>query len=227
MCCTRIGTVFGGTWPASIWRAFMSVATANMRVKDFPVAPASEYVTLRIDFTRGCLANPYTPPQEVETRQYVKGSEPTLKVCTEPTAYQSLIVPSVVGLQKDDAIQALRAAGFNVAIGFADSDEPPDTVIDQDPRGGASLVQTGTVTITVARARAPDDGSEVPNVVGMTQGQATSVLRRSGFAVAVREEAECDPNASGCDYRSGIVWSQSPGGGQAPEGSTVTILVNP
>ena len=153
MCCTRIGPVFGGTWPAMIWHNYMSVATARMKPIDFAEAPTVQYVTLRIDVTRSCLANDYTPPQDIETRQYVAGTEPTMRTCTEPTSYQQLVVPSVIGLTKEAAIGALRNAGFNVAVRYEASDEPVDTVLSQDPPGGASLQQTGTVTITVAKRR--------------------------------------------------------------------------
>jgi penicillin-binding protein 1A len=228
MCCgnVRISTVYGGTWPASIWRAFMSVATAHMKVKEFPTAPEVEYVTLRVDVTRGCLANQYTPPQDVETHQYVAGSEPVMRVCTEPTSYQELVVPSVIGLGKDAAISALQAAGFNVAVEYAPSDEPEGTVIDQQPGGGTRLIQTGTVTITVARGSPEPELVDVPTVVGMGQAAATSALRAAGFRVSVVREQECDPADPGCDYLPGIVWSQSPTGTAEP-GSIVTIVVNP
>ena len=227
MCCTRIGTVFGGTWPASIWRTFMSAATANMRAKDFPIGPTSEYIVLHIDVTRGCLANPFTAPSDIETRQYVPGTEPTLRVCTEPSSYQELIVPSVIGLDKDAAIGTLHGAGFNVSVEYADSSETPDIVIEQDPQGGSSLVQTGTVTITVAREPASSNDAAVPNVVGLQRGAAIAALRSAGFETIVSEQAECDASDPGCTYRRGVVWSQSPSGGRAPVGSTVTVLVNP
>jgi penicillin-binding protein 1A len=226
MCCgnVRISTVYGGTWPASIWRAFMSVATAHMPVKEFPAAPEVEYVTLRVDVTQGCLANPYTPPQDIETFQYVAGTEPTLEVCTQPTSYQELTVPSVIGLQKDAAISTLHAAGFNVAVEYATSDQAEGIVIDQEPRGGSRLIQTGTVTITVARGS--PELVDVPNVVGMGQAQATSTLTAAGFAVEVVREQECDPQDPDCTYQPGIVWAQHPSG-QAEPGSTITITVNP
>jgi penicillin-binding protein 1A len=228
MCCgnVRISTVYGGTWPASIWRAFMSAATAHMPVKEFPTAPEVEYVTLRVDVTQGCLANPYTPPQDIESYQYVAGSEPVLQVCTHPSSYQELVVPSVIGLEKEAAISALHAAGFNVAVEYAPSDQPEDTVIDQEPRGGSRLIQTGTVTITVARRSPEPELVDVPNVVGMGQAAATSTLRAAGFRVSVVREQECDPADPGCDYLPGVVWSQSPTG-TAERGSTVTIVVNP
>jgi penicillin-binding protein 1A len=226
MCCgnVRISTVYGGTWPASIWRAFMAEATLRMPVREFPVAPEVEYVTLRVDVTRGCLANPYTLPGDIESFQYVAGTEPTLAVCTEPSSYQELTVPSVIGLDRESAISSLQSAGFNVAVDYEASDEPEDTVIGQDPAAGERLVQTGTVTIVVAR-RAPER-VPVPNVIGMGQAEATSTLEAAGFAVSVAMTLECDPADPGCDYRPGVVWSQQPTG-QAEPGATVTIVVNP
>jgi hypothetical protein len=209
-----------------IWRAFMSVATSHMPIRDFPVAPDVDYVTLRVDVTQGCLANQYTPPQDIETYQYVTGSEPDLEVCTEPSSYQQLTVPSVIGLLREAAVAALHAAGFNVAVEYEASDQRDDVVIDQEPRGGSSLIQTGTVTITVARGEPQPELVDVPNVVGMGQAAATSALRGAGFQVAVVREPECDPANPGCEYLPGVVWSQSPTG-RAESGSTVTILVNP
>lgn len=235
MCCgsVRISTVYGGTWPASIWRAFMLEATRNMPVKDFPEAPDVEYVTLRVDVTQGCLANPYTLPQNVDTFQYLAGTEPTLEVCTEPSEYQLLTVPSVIGLERDAAISALRSSGFEVAVVLAPSDQPEGTVIAQDPAAGGRLIMTGTVTITVAKGQTepsppPAELGAVPSVIGLTQGAANAALRSAGFEVSVSLDQECDPEDPSCDYRQGVVWAQSPSGGaEAEVGSTVTIVVNP
>jgi penicillin-binding protein 1A len=43
MCCgrVRIGEVFGGTWPAQIWHAFMSAATIHLPVRPFPTPTAT------------------------------------------------------------------------------------------------------------------------------------------------------------------------------------------
>src|SRR3990170_3104111 len=232
MCCgnVRISTVYGGTWPAAIWHAFMVNATMRMRVIDFPEAPEVEYVTLRIDVTRGCLANTYTLPQDIDTFRYVAGTEPTLQVCTEPTSYQLLLIPSVIGLEEEAAIAALRAAGFNVAIQYTPSDQPEGTVIAQDPEPGEGLIQTGTVTITIVKgAPSPEPSlAQVPNVLGMSQAVATAALHQAGFRVSASFAEECDPEDPTCGYRQGVVWSQSPAGGTpAEEGSSVSIVVNP
>jgi penicillin-binding protein 1A len=233
MCCgnVRISTVYGGTWPASIWRAFMVAATRGLPVKEFGTAPNANYVTLRVDTTQGCLANPYTPPEDVDVLQFPAGAEPTLEVCTEPSSYQLLVVPSVIGLERQAAISALHDAGFTYATVLARSDLQPGTVVAQYPEGGSQLIQGGTVTITVATG-APEpspapDLARVPNVVGMQRGAAEAAIRQAGFVASV-SYAECDPGDTTCNDRPGVVWSQSPNaGGQGERGSTITILVNP
>lgn len=233
MCCgnVRISTVYGGTWPASIWKAFMAVATQGMPPKDFVGGPNIDNVTLRVDVKRGCLANRFTPPHEVHVYQWPAGSEPDYQVCTEPSSYQLLAVPSLIGMGKQAAIAALHTAGFTVAMVEVTSAQRAGTVIAQDPPGGSRLVQTGTVTITLASAATPSPepvSATVPNVTGLPRGDAIALLRQAGFRVSVSSQQECDPAVEGCEYRQGIAWSQTPSGGvQADEGATVTIVVNP
>jgi penicillin-binding protein 1A len=232
MCCgnVRISTVYGGTWPASIWRAFMLAATRGLPAKEF--GTGVDFVTLRVDVTQGCLANPYTPPGDIDVLRFPSGAEPTLEVCTEPSAYQLPVVPSVIGLERDAATSALHNAGFIVATVFVRSDRQPGTVIAQDPGGGSRLILTGTVTITVAKG-APEpapvpDLAPVPNVVGMQQGAAEAEIRQAGFVASVSYAEECDPDDHSCDDPQGVVWSQSPdAGAQRERGSTVTIVANP
>jgi penicillin-binding protein 1A len=231
MCCgnVRISIVYGGTWPASIWRAFMLAATRGVPAKEF--GTDVDYVTLRVDVTQGCLANPYTPPGDIDVLRFPAGAEPTLEVCTEPSSSRLPVVPSVIGLDRQAATSALHDAGFVVATVFVQSDLQPGTVIAQDPGGGSRLILTGTVTITVAKG-APEpsvapDLAPVPNVVGMQRGAAEAAIRQAGFVASVSYE-RCDPDDRSCDDRQGIVWSQSPdAGAQRERGSTVTIFANP
>ncbi len=227
MCCgrTRIDPVYGGTWPAQIWHAFMVNATAHMPQKPFPTSDL-QYVTLRIDITQGCLANQFTPPQNIRMDTYVVGTEPKLKVCKEPSSYQLLSVPSVVGLRREQAVSSLKSAGFTVRVRFdRSSSERPGVVVGQDPSGGEQAEQTSTVTITVAGGSGERIG--VPDVVGMHEDRATTTLGHAGFQVAVVRQRQCDPTDE-CDARAGAVWSQSPAAGEdADPGSIVTIVVNP
>jgi membrane peptidoglycan carboxypeptidase len=63
-----------------------------------------------------------------------------------------------------------------------------------------------------------DPGVAVPWVVGSAQQRAERALQRAGFQVAV-EQHETD------QAPPGLVIDQNPGGGTAPAGSTVTIVV--
>jgi serine/threonine-protein kinase len=194
-----------------------------MPVRDFPTVDV-EYVTVRLDVTQGCLANPYTPPGDIRVVRYIAGTEPR-KVCEEPSEYQLLTVPSVIGLPQAEAASLLRASGFNVAVETVRSDQPAGTVTAQDPAAGERALQTSTVTITVS------EGPRlvpVPAVIGRPEGAARAELQRAGFQVVTIVEAACDPDAPDCDHRPGVVWWQSPAGGEAARpGSTVTIRVNP
>ena len=97
-------------------------------------------------------------------------------------------------------------------------------------RAGPGRWKGASLTFLVARPRGPCLVRERRGgrFLGMPRGGAVSVLRQAGFRVSVSTQQQCDPDAEGCEYRQGVVWSQSPEGGeQAEEDSAVTIVVNP
>jgi penicillin-binding protein 1A len=146
---TRI-TVFGGTWPAQIWRLFMLRAADGLPERPFPT-PQVGYMSVAVDLTQSpyCLPNAYTLPQNIGTLQFIVGTEPT-KPCRTPTRVQSVSVPSVIGMTQASAESALSEAGFYLQVEVADSTQPAGTVLYQDPAAGTSALQTSTVTITVS-----------------------------------------------------------------------------
>jgi penicillin-binding protein 1A len=146
---TRI-SVFGGTWPAQIWRLFMERAAANLPVEAFP-HPQVGFVSVAVDTTQDpyCLPNPYTLPQNIQTLQFIDGMQPR-KICKTPTSLQSITVPSVIGLTQATAEQQIQAAGFYVKVEVVRSTQPVGTVVYQDPSAGLQAYQTSTITISVA-----------------------------------------------------------------------------
>ena len=146
---TRI-TVFGGTWPAQIWRLLMLEATAGLPAMTFP-NPEVGFVSVSVDAsqTPNCLPNPFTLPQNIETLQFIEGPEPT-EMCTSPSSLQEVLVPSTVGSSESIAIEGLTQAGFYVEVKTAASTQPKGTVIAQVPSAGTEAFQTSTVTITVS-----------------------------------------------------------------------------
>jgi len=149
MCCTRIGTVFGGTWPAQIWHSFMTRATAGLPPEPFPKGGV-DYVTLEVDVTRDCLPNKYTPPDLIKRQTFIAGQEPTDR-CTEPSTYERVTVPSVLGLSKEQAKHEIDKNGFGVRILYATSFQQPGYVIEQAPAAGELYPSRRTVSITIAR----------------------------------------------------------------------------
>jgi penicillin-binding protein 1A len=146
---TRI-TVYGGTWPAQIWRLLMLEASRALPSIEFP-NPAVGSVSVTVDATQEpyCLPNPFTLPQNIQTLQFIEGTEPT-KVCASPSSLQRVLVPSAIGWSESLAIEGLTEAGFYVDVKTAPSTQPNGTVILQTPSAGTQAFQTSTVTITVS-----------------------------------------------------------------------------
>ena len=123
-------------------------------------------------------------------------------------------LPSVVGQTVDQARQTLEGAGFSVVVGPAvQSNLPTDQVAQQDP-GPGQVVTGSTVTISPSNGQ----GTTVPNVVGMTMGDAATALQKAGFQAA---KGTCTPGA-GDD--SGTVSATNPAAGTAvAKGSSVSL----
>jgi beta-lactam-binding protein with PASTA domain len=120
------------------------------------------FVSVSVDAsqTPNCLPNPFTLPQNIETLQFIEGTEPT-EMCTSPSSLQEVLVPSTVGSSESIAIEGLTQAGFYVEVKTAPSTQPKGTVIAQVPSAGTEAFQTSTVTITVS-STVPDGSAASP-----------------------------------------------------------------
>jgi len=141
-----------------------------------------------------------------------KGSRVRINYSSGPA---EIDVPSVIGLQFDQASSALQAQGFAVARRDVDSERPKGEVVDQSPSSQAP--KGSTITLSVSKG---PPMSTVPDVTAQDEESATSTLEQAGFTVQVQRQDVTDPGLYG------IVLSQSPtGGSKAKQGSTVTITV--
>jgi len=123
-------------------------------------------------------------------------------------------LPSVIGMTVDQATQTLEGAGFSVSVGApVSSNLPTDQVAQQDP-GPGQVVTGSTITISPSNGQ----GASVPNVVGMTMGDAANALKQAGFQAV---KGTCTVG-NGDD--SGTVSATNPAAGtSAPKGSSVTL----
>ena len=140
-------------------------------------------------------------------------------VALEVGAATQVKVPKVTGLSESDAVIALAQAGLSVGdVQYVfDPAVAAGMVKSQEPAEGTSLPAGSKVGIVVSKGT---QSGAVPDVVGLTEGDATAALEAGGFSVEVSRVVS--PSVE-----PGLVVAQTPAAAaQAPSGSTVTIEVS-
>ncbi|MCB9830392.1 MAG: PASTA domain-containing protein [Planctomycetes bacterium] len=155
---------------------------------------------------------PQTTPAPGPTPAPVRPVEP-------PAGDGAVKVPDVVARTRDAAESAVRGAGLYYQIELeVTSDLPEGQVISQDPAAGAMAAPGSTVRLVVARPSL-EAGVLVPNVVGRTRAEASTILNNESFRVRVR-------HGGGTATELGRVTDQAPAAGtRAPRYSWVEIVV--
>jgi beta-lactam-binding protein with PASTA domain len=147
------------------------------------------------------------------------GSTVTIAVSTGPEAPATIPVPDVAGLAAADAQAALEAEGFVVTTSEQASDEiEAGLVIETNPSAGTEVAPETTVDMAVSTG--PED-VEVPEFIGMTTDEATTLAEESGLTITfVNDPDRPNPN--------GIVVDQVPEPGEMVEPeSEVTAQLSP
>ncbi len=214
-------TVYGGTFPAQIWRKFMEKALKGVPPTDFPKAEfggqeEEEMVTVTVCTESQLLATPNCP--HTETRTYRRGEQPT-DYCTIHAEGERVAVPMVTGMEESEAKEAIRAAGLVPSVTYSYSSVySQGVVMGQSPQAGTMVSPGSTVVINVSKG--PLTQTTIPNVVGMAETAAKETLAAAGFTYKVVYQPTLDPE------EVGIVIRQFPtGGASASPGSQVIITV--
>lgn len=193
----------GGRWPAELWREIAVAALAATPPSDFP-EPQMALVAVEVDVSRNCLPNPYTPPELVEEREFLRGTEPTER-CTEPTGPALDDVPEVLGLPLEVAARLLADRGFELEVRAEHSRLlPPGYVTRQRPAPRSDLAPGEVVVVwssVSSRTR-----SSPPDVLGLPVDEARTALEDAGFVVEVARDCPCS-------LPPGTVHNQSPAAG--------------
>ncbi len=130
---------------------------------------------------------------------------------------EQVSVPDLKGKSADDAQKALSQAGLSGKQGdtvYSD-DVAEGAVASQDTSAGSKANKGDTIVYHLSKGT---EKVSIPNVVGMTQANATSKLESAGFSVNVATSASDDVD-------KGNVIKQSDTG-TAKKGSTITITVS-
>ncbi len=140
------------------------------------------------------------------------------KTTQEASTEADVTMIDVLGWPEDKAIAALDEANipYQVERDYSDKYEE-GMVMSQSIEKGEKLKEDEKVTIVISKGTEEED---VPNVVGKTADNATSILKAAGFEVETREEYDEE-------VAENEVISQTPEGSKkAAKGSTVTIVVS-
>lgn len=130
------------------------------------------------------------------------------------------IVPNVIGMQEEEAIQKLkeRKLDYNILDRVFDT-APAGQVIDQDPKGDQK-VKTNRPPIDLIISKGPK-ASTVPRIVGRTEQEGIALLENSGFKPGriIREYSNEVPE--------GIIMDQNPREGLTlSEGEMINFTVS-
>lgn len=128
-------------------------------------------------------------------------------------------VPQLYGLTEEQATKSLEDANLskgNVSKEF-DPVAPIGTVIGADPSWGAQLKAGAAVNLTLSKGHEP---VEVPKLAGLSEAEATSMLKDLKFDVATTEEYSDSVTAGN------VISSDPHKGAMADYGSTVTLTIS-
>ena len=169
-----LGTVFGGSVAAPIWRSYMIRVMQGQAVQDFPQPPPPPTATVpdvvglqkeraiarleQAGFNVSIVEVDSLKPEGIVAAQSPSGGSTAdlgiavrIEVSTGKPPKSE--VPGTIGLSESDAIAALEGAGFVVEVVYEEvKDEAKvGTVIRQDPQGGTPAAEGSTVSIVVGK----------------------------------------------------------------------------
>jgi serine/threonine-protein kinase len=129
-----------------------------------------------------------------------------------------VVAPNVSGRSEDQARAAADRAGLHVVVDTRRrSDEPAGIVLEQRPEPGTWARRGGRVHVVLSDGPPP---VPVPAVLGQLADQAEQALRGADFDVVVNHAFD-EQVAKG-----NVVAQDPPANGQAPRGSTITLVVS-
>jgi len=127
-------------------------------------------------------------------------------------------VPSVEGLTREEAQQQLAESGLTLGnVGETPSDSAPaGTVVEQDPRAGASVKLKTAVSITLSSG---PERVTVPGLAGLSLTKAERTLSEAGLKLGRRDETPSDTAPLG------MVIEQNPAKGEEVEADPAVDVV--
>jgi serine/threonine-protein kinase len=186
-----------------------------------PTSPAAVAAPKNNDPATQAPASSAQAPPTADQAQHSRSAttsptSPTSPSGRPPAGPATSAVPNVVGSTLSAATSALKARGFSTISSVTGCyGGTAGDVVKQNPAAGVQAALTTAIQLSVQASNC----HTVPNVVGMTQADATSALQAAGFTDIYAED--------GCYSGTvGDVVSQTPAAGTSYAGNQqVTIEV--
>ena len=129
-------------------------------------------------------------------------------------------IPSVIGMTRELALNALETAGFDAGqVEMRPSNEPRGAVIDSRPRPGTQAPMPSPVALVISEGPTT---ILVPDLIGRTVSDATQLLRQVGLNVG---DIQYEYGGSVADAGAVVVAQTPPSGSQVNAGTRVNVLV--
>jgi eukaryotic-like serine/threonine-protein kinase len=162
------------------------------------------------------------PPDVVIKTDPAAGEKQQRDVPVTIVVSEGIRLPDLTNWSREDAEKVLRERGLNPVIEERDDNQnPPGTVLGQNPPPGTGVRQGENVTLIVSKAPfglpfpfggETENLTGVPTVIDKPVDQARQELQQAGFQVEVRRT-----------FNGRTVVAQNPRSGQAPRGSRIII----
>ena len=172
--------VVGGTYPADIWREFMTLSLEGRPINDF-IKPAKELLDIEVCTDSGLLPVFWCPEEVLGWRLYLKDKEPD-DICD---IHNKVEVPDVTGLSLDET----RLIFDELFIEITEVDEFNDTynqgiIFDQSPPAGSMLESlTGEKLSIILYVSKGERTFDMPDLEGKKLTNAEATLENRGLEI--------------------------------------------
>ena len=173
--------VVGGTYPADIWREFMSSALENIPVSDFK-KPDKELIDIEICADSGLLTTFWCPEESIEWQIFIEGEEPE-DICN---VHNKVEVPDVIGKSFEDAKKILEDLYFVVeeTYGFNEIYNK-NIVFKQNPESGEVIESlTGEKLNIILYISKGKETFNMPDLVGQDLDDAEEIIEDFGLILS-------------------------------------------
>jgi serine/threonine-protein kinase len=128
--------------------------------------------------------------------------------------------PYLVGDSYATAQQQADSYGLQIVASYRenDGDQPDGTVVDQNPSAGSQMHKGDTIYVTVVTGQPL---VEVPNLVGVTEADATKALQDAGFKLGARTDQYDSSIPAGS-----IISTNPKAGVDVPKGTEIDYVVS-